>query len=106
MTARQAIVAAAIAVTVAVTGTAVYLLMLRSSRLASMTARAAPAVTTPAAPGRKIKVRLFYVADDGTRLTGVEREVPLAEGAEQAREIIAVQIAPVTEPLLSAVPPG
>jgi len=25
--------------------------------------------------GRKIKARLFYVSEDGTRLTGVEREV-------------------------------
>ena len=66
---------------------------------------AAPAV--PAPPGRKIKARLFYVADDGTRLTSVERDVAYGEGAdEQAREIIAAQIAAVTEPLVSAIPPG
>ena len=58
-------------------------------------------------PGRKIKARLFYVADDGTRLTSVERDVAYGEGAvEQAREIIAAQIAPVAEPLVSAIPPG
>ena len=66
---------------------------------------AAPAV--PAPPGRKIKARLFYVAEDGTRLASVERDVPYGEGAdEQAREIIAAQIAPVVEPLVSAIPPG
>ena len=40
------------------------------------------------------------------RLVGVERDVPFGEGIEQAREIIAAQIAPVAEPLVSAVPPG
>jgi len=59
-----------------------------------------------AAPGRTIKARLFYVSADGTGLTGVEREVPFAEGAEQAREIVNAQIAPVAEPFVSAVPPG
>jgi spore germination protein GerM len=68
-------------------------------------ATAAPAA--PAPPGRKIKARLFYVAEDGTRLTSVERDVAYGEGAdEQAREIVAAQIAPVVEPLVSAIPPG
>jgi hypothetical protein len=66
---------------------------------------AGPAV--PAPPGRRIKARLFYVAEDGTRLTSVERDVTYGEGAdEQAREIIAAQITPVVEPLVSAIPPG
>ena len=69
------------------------------------TVAAAPAV--PAPPGRRIKARLFYVAENGTRLTSVERDVAYGEGAdEQAREIIAAQIAPVAEPLVSAIPPG
>jgi len=68
-------------------------------------APAAP--STPAAPGRKIKARLFYVADDGMRLTSVERDVAYGEGAdEQAREIVAAQIAPVTSPMVSAIPSG
>jgi hypothetical protein len=73
----------------------------------AQTARASRA-TPAAAPasGRKIKARLFYVSEDGTGLTGVERDVPFGEGVEQAREIIAAQIAPVDEPLVSAVPPG
>ena len=57
-------------------------------------------------PSRTIKARLFYVSAEGTRLTSVEREVPFAEGSEQARELINAQIAPVAAPLVSAVPPG
>ena len=73
---------------------------------AAQTAAVAPAAA-PAAPGRKIKARLFYVAEDGLRLTEVERDVAYGEGTlEQAREIIAAQIAPVAEPLVSAIPAG
>jgi germination protein M len=68
---------------------------------------AAPAPAPPAPPGRKIKARLFYVSEDGTRLASVERDIAYGEGPlDQAREIISAQIAPVTEPLVSAVPPG
>ena len=68
---------------------------------------AAPAPAPPAPPGRKIKAHLFYVSEDGMRLTSVERDIAYGEGAlDQAREIIAAQIAPVAEPLVSAVPPG
>jgi spore germination protein GerM len=69
---------------------------------------AAPA-TAPAAaaPGRKIKARLFYVSDDGTRLTGVERDIAYGDGpAAQAGEIVKAQIAAAVPPLVSAVPPG
>jgi len=76
-------------------------------RRATSKAAVAAVPAAPAPPGRKIKTRLFYVAEDGTRLTSVERDVAYGEGAdEQAREIIAAQIAPVVEPLVSAVPPG
>jgi spore germination protein GerM len=69
------------------------------------TAAAAP--SAPASPGRRIKARLFYVADDGARLTNVERDVAYGDGTvAQAREIIEAQIAPVTQPLVSAVPPA
>jgi len=71
---------------------------------------AKPAATTAAAPvvpGRKIKARLFYVSQDGLRLTGVEREVAYGEGTtDQAREIVNAQIAPVAAPFVSAVPAG
>ena len=71
------------------------------------TAVAAPGPSGPAPLGRKIKAHLFYVADDGTRLAGVERDVAYGDGTlEQAREIIAAQVAPVSDPLVSAVPAG
>jgi sporulation and spore germination protein len=86
------------------------LVLLRASRLSSRAtprAAAAPAPAVPAPPGRKIKARLFYVAADGMRLTGVERDVAYGDGATaQAREIVAAQIAPVAEPVVSAVPAG
>ena len=78
----------------------------RWSNRATTRAVAAASPTAPAAPGRKIKARLFYVADDGMRLTSIERDIAYGEGAvEQAREIIAAQIVPVVEPLVSAIPP-
>ena len=56
---------------------------------------------------RKINARLFYVSDDGTKLTSVEHDVPYAEGTvEQAKAILSAQLAPAAEPLISAVPPG
>lgn len=74
---------------------------------ATTRAVAATPPTAPAPPGRKIKARVYYVADDGTRLAAVERDVPYGEGTvEQAKEIVNAQIAPVAEPLVSAIPPG
>ena len=103
-----AIGAAAVGGAVLVYGMFVWLprLTTRAARTATLGAvSAAPVV--PAAPGRKIKARLFYVAEDGTKLTSVERDVAYGEGAvEQAREILSAQIAPVAEPLVSAVPAG
>ncbi len=70
-------------------------------------AGAAPAPAPAPTTGRRIKARLFYVAEDGMRLTSVEREVAYGEGTvEQARRLVEAQIAPVGEPLVSAVPAG
>jgi len=71
----------------------------------------AAAVNLPAAAeataGRKIKAHLFYVTEDGARLTDVEHDVAFGEGTvEQARQIIEAQLAPVAEPLVSAIPVG
>ena len=69
----------------------------------------APPADAPAEPGdgRKIKTRLFYVSEDGTRLTPVENEVPYAERTvEQARHIVEAQLAEPAAPLVSAVPAG
>ena len=80
----------------------------RKPRIApSGTAAAAAAPTAPAPPGRKIKAHLYYIADNGMRLTRVERDVPYGEGpVEQAREIVAAQVAAVVDPLVSAIPTG
>jgi spore germination protein GerM len=63
--------------------------------------------SAPSASGRTIKAKLLYVAGDGTHLTSVERDVNYGDGMlEQAREIVAAQIAAVPEPLVSPVPEG
>jgi spore germination protein GerM len=73
----------------------------------SKTTAVAAAPTEPTEPGRRIKARLFYVADDGARLASVERDVAYGEATvEQARHIIEAQMAPVAQPLVSAVPPA
>jgi spore germination protein GerM len=78
-----------------------------SGRVAARPGVAAAAPAVPPPPGRKIKARLFYVAEDGARLTSVERDVAYGESADdQAREIIAAQIAATAEPMVSAIPPG
>jgi spore germination protein GerM len=67
----------------------------------------AGSAATPETPARKIKAHLFYVAEDGTHLTGVEQDVPYAEQAvDQAREILNAQIAAPAAPFVSAVPAG
>ena len=59
----------------------------RFTSRATPRAAAAASPSAPAPPGRKIKARLFYVAEDGTRLTSVERDVAYGEGTvEQARQ--------------------
>ena len=103
--------ALAIAAIVATAGVLAWVLFVELPRRYGAKAMNPVAAATPAAPapssGRKIKARLFYVADDGAHLTRVERDIAYGEGAlEQAREIIAAQVAPVGEPLVSAIPPG
>jgi spore germination protein GerM len=62
--------------------------------------------SAPAASAKKITATLFYVADDGMTLKGVQKEVPFGETVpEQARAIIEAQLA-ASPPLLSAIPSG
>ena len=105
MTARRVVLAIAL---VALTGGLSWLLFAGVPRLvARRPSRPAAAAPAPAPPGKKIKAKLFYVSDDGMRLTSTEREIAYGEGTiEQAKEIIAAQIAPSVEPLVSAIPPG
>jgi spore germination protein GerM len=111
MTSRPALTFAGVAVVALFVGALMYWRLpgwtSRATSRATTRASAAPSPTAPAPPGRKIKARLFYVAEDGLRLASVERDIAYGEGTvEQAREIIAAQIAPVVEPMVSAVPPG
>ena len=51
---------------------------------------------------RKIRARLFYVAEDGLRLSPVEQEVIYGEGTvEQAKRLIEAQLAAVAAGLSS-----
>jgi spore germination protein GerM len=104
----------ALAITIATVSGAVLLIFLFVAlpriigrRPAPTSAMAAAAPAAPAPAGRKIKAHLYYVADDGLRLAGVERDVAYGDGPlEQAREIVAAQLAPVTSPLVSPIPAG
>lgn len=107
MTTRRALF---IALVVAVAISVGWLLLVGLPRWYARPAIATPAAAPPTASAddvRKIKVHLFYIAPDGTRLTGVEREVPFADQpAAQARAIVEAQLAPVDAPLVSAIPAG
>lgn len=80
------------------------------NRVARRPPQATPAAAQTAAstiPGRKIKARLYYVSMDGTKLTGVDREVAYADGtAAQAQEIVNAQLSAAAAPLVSAIPAG
>jgi len=73
---------------------------------AGTAAGTAAAGTDPGRPGeRRIKVTLFYVAEDGTRLVPVDRDIAFAEGpGEQARRILEAQLLPPAAPLLAPIP--
>jgi spore germination protein GerM len=71
------------------------------------TRAASPAAAADSQPARKIKAHVFYVAEDGTHLTGIEQDISYAEPAvEQAREILKAQLAPPAAPFVSAIPVG
>jgi spore germination protein GerM len=109
----------AVAVLVAA-GTFGWLVMTALGRLLSAPAAPPPepaaavvpavAPTQPAevAAGPRIKATLYFTADDGQRLMGVEQDVPLAEGTVgQARALITALLAATpSAPLASAVPEG
>jgi spore germination protein GerM len=79
----------------------------RLNRGSTQPAGAAQPGPAPAVAQRKITATLFYITEDGLALQGVQREVPFGERVdEQARHIIAAQIAGTPEPLASAIPAG
>ncbi|MGE5243516.1 MAG: GerMN domain-containing protein [Betaproteobacteria bacterium] len=114
MSARRALVVSALVVLVAVMAWALFVALPRRyhrSFPAPAAAAPAPSSASPSSAatsvGRRIKARLFYVNDDGTRLKGVEREVPYGESpVEQATDIMDAQIAPAAAPMVSAIPAG
>lgn len=67
-----------------------------------------PAAPPAAAePQRKIRARLFFVAEDGLHLVAVEREILYGEGTvEQARRIVEAQLEAPPPPLAQAIPEG
>jgi spore germination protein GerM len=106
MTLRRAAAIAGLTVAAAVLVWLVFIALPRWYGRSPDAAAGSPA-GTPAPSGRTINARLFYVAEDGTSLTSVEREVPFFEDTvEQAKAIVTAQVAPVAAPLLSAVPAG
>ena len=76
--------------------------------LGSTTGGGATAASTSASTDtRKIHATLFYVADDGSELVPVNREVPLGTTpGDQARRVVEAQLQPAPEGLLSAIPAG
>jgi spore germination protein GerM len=107
MTPRRAAFAAVMAVAAVAIGWLLFVGLPRWYGSPSQSTAAAPPVAGGNEDIRKIKVRLFYVSDDGARLTSVEREVPFAEQTvAQARRIVEAQLAGVESPLVSAIPAG
>lgn len=107
MTSRRILLLGALTVIVAGFAWLLFVRVPAWYRRSNVPTKAAGTPAAPATPGRKIKAHLFYVADDGTRLRDLERDVAFGgDTVEQARQIIEAQIAPTVEPLVSAVPPG
>ena len=72
---------------------------------------ATPTAATAAAPTpvaeRKITATLYFIAEDGMSLVGVQREVPFGDPiVEQARRIVEAQLGAAPPPLASAIPDG
>jgi spore germination protein GerM len=111
MTKRQ-LIAGVFAIAGVLVVTALIVLYLPRWQATPTSAAAKPAVAQAPAvlsqpTGRKIKAHLYYINDEGTGLTSVERDVAYGETpADQAREIVLAQIAPAGEPLVSAIPNG
>jgi hypothetical protein len=68
----------------------------------------AAATAAAAAAGgetRRIRATLFFVAEDGNRLVGADREVVYADGpVDQARRLMEALVQPIDKPLLQAIP--
>jgi hypothetical protein len=68
---------------------------------------AASGAPAPPVAARKINATLYYIAEDGMSLVGVQREVPFGDPvAEQARWIVETQLGPAPQPFAASVPAG
>ena len=91
----------------AMLGVGLVLLLVLGPRWLATPPEEAAAPPEAAAEARKIRARLFYVDEQGTGLTSVEREVLYGEGTvEQAKRIVEAQLAAPPETLTSAIPQG
>jgi spore germination protein GerM len=90
----------------AVLGLALVVLVVVAPRWLATPASDTPPDVAESDP-RKIRVRLFYVAENGMRLVPLEQEVLFGEATdEQAKRIVEAQLAAPSAPLASAIPPG
>jgi hypothetical protein len=92
----------------AVAAAGVWLLFVGLPRWYGRRPIASPAAS-PAAPvaERKITATLYFIAEDGMSLVGVQREVPFGDPvAEQARRIVESQLGPAPQPFAAIVPEG
>lgn len=102
---RRALPAVAVAVVVVVGAWLLFVGLPRWYAKPETAASARPAA--PAEPVRKITATLYFIAEDGMALVGVQREVPFGEPiVEQARRIVEAQLGPAPAPLAAAVPAG
>jgi len=109
MTVRRLTILSLVVVVLAVSAAAAVVIVYsrRSAQGDNKPAVAAPLSGTPLPGGRRIKARLFYVSEGGTRLTSIEQDVAFGDTTiEQAKAIIAAQLAPVVDPHVSAIPQG
>jgi hypothetical protein len=103
---RRALPVAAIAA-VAIIGAWVLFVGLPRWNAPKPTAGTTAPSTPPPNAERKITATLYFIAEDGMYLVGVQREVPFGDPlAEQARRIVMAQLAAAPEPFATAVPAG
>jgi hypothetical protein len=74
---------------------------------AGVTSTAPPPPAPTPEETRKLQATLFFVAEDGTHLVGVPREVAFAETtADQARRLVEAQLGPAPSPYAAPLPSG
>jgi hypothetical protein len=107
MIGRRITIIAVVVAVLACAGLAAWVIQQRRAAPAQPARAAASAAPAPVIGGRRIKARLYYVGDTGTHLTSIEKDVPFGDTTiEQAKSIVEAQLAPVIDPVVSAIPAG